>query len=168
MVDAVLEDAARAAGITVTDEDVVLKVTEAEGQSGGNAGLRAQLARQGVTMAQFREDLRRDLLIGKLLEGRGALKISEDDVRRLYRSQYGERVELAMILVEAEAEAKDVERRLAQGEDFGRLARELSRDTRSWGASGRLGQWGRGDLVPELEEKVFALEPGEVSQPLLT
>ena len=168
MVDAALAGAAERAGVDVTDEEVAARLVRAEQLERGRMGLRRRLAEQGVTVAQFRSDLRRELLIEKLLESQGRLTISEQDVQEMYRRRYGERLELAMILVENEAEAKEVESRLAQGTDFGRLARERSRDRVSGPGSGRLGQVVRGDLLPELQEAVFALQSGGVSRPLLT
>jgi len=168
MVDAALADAAERAGVGVTDEEVAARLARAEQSQKGRTELRRRLAEQGVTVAQFRSDLRRELLIEKLLESRGTLTVSQQDVQQMYQRRYGERLELAMILVETEAEAKEVEGLLAQGADFGRLARERSRDRVSGPASGRLGQVVRGDLLPELQDAVFALPSGGLSRPMLT
>jgi foldase protein PrsA len=168
MVDTVVSDAAAKAGVGVSDEELAARFRRAEEQEGGREALRRQLAAQGATLAQFREDLRRELLIEKLLEAQGKVKVTEEDIQEAYRRRYGERLELAMVLVETEAEAKEIERLLAAGADIGRLARERSRDSVSRAASGRLGLVARGDLLAELEEAVFALQPGQTSQPLLT
>lgn len=168
MVDAVLADAARQAGVLVTDEEVAVRQARAEERGGGRAEFRRRLVAQGVTVGQFRQDLRRELLIERLLESQGRLTVAEKGLRDMYRRLYGERLELAMILVAKEAEAREIESLLVEGADFGRLARERSQDRVSGPASGRLGQVVHGDLLPELQEAVFALRPGEVSRPLLT
>ena len=54
------------------------------------------------------------------------------------------------------------------GADFGELARAMSEDEGSASSGGDLGTFGRGRMVAPFEEAVFALEPGEVSQPVLT
>jgi len=68
----------------------------------------------------------------------------------------------------AEQAATDVLRRLAAGEDFAKLAEELSDDTVSGREGGDLGWAGRDDFVPAFEEVLFALGEGEISDPVRT
>lgn len=62
--------------------------------------------------------------------------------------------------------ARDLRRRAVEGEDFAELAREYSDDTGSAQEGGDLGTFGRGRMVPAFEEAAFALEPGEISEPV--
>jgi len=73
----------------------------------------------------------------------------------------------AHILVRTEEEARAAAEAIAGGRDFGDLAREVSTD----GAArqgGDLGWFGPGMMIPEFEEAVRALEPGQVSEPIQT
>ncbi len=70
------------------------------------------------------------------------------------------------ILVDTEDEAKKVIDRLNKGEDFGKLAAELSKDTGSGAKGGDLGWFGHGVMVKEFEDAAFALKVGEISQPI--
>lgn len=67
---------------------------------------------------------------------------------------------------EVKAQAQAVLDRIKAGEDFATLAQEFGADgTREQG--GELGWFGRGVMVPEFEEAVFALEKGELSDELV-
>lgn len=62
------------------------------------------------------------------------------------------------------ARAEQIRQRALDGEDFGELARRFSDDPSSAGRGGSLGYVERGQLVPEVENAIFALEPGEISE----
>ncbi|HID96729.1 MAG TPA: hypothetical protein EYP57_00830 [Thermodesulfobacteriaceae bacterium] len=64
--------------------------------------------------------------------------------------------------------ADEVYKRLEQGEDFERLAREISEDKGSAPKGGDLGFFGRGDMVRPFEKTVFELKVGETSRPVRT
>lgn len=55
---------------------------------------------------------------------------------------------------------------IAQGEDFAALARKLSDDKGSAARGGDLNWFGRGMMVRPFEEAAFALENGQISQPV--
>lgn len=64
--------------------------------------------------------------------------------------------------------ANALRQQVLDGADFGELARENSADQASATQGGDLGWFGRGDMTPAFEQAVFALEPGAVSEPVLT
>src|SRR5712691_2629157 len=67
------------------------------------------------------------------------------------------------------AKIEEAIRRAKAGEEFGKLAKEISEDTATAGQGGELGFVGKGEMVPQFEEGVFALKKGEVSpQPVRT
>jgi parvulin-like peptidyl-prolyl isomerase len=70
------------------------------------------------------------------------------------------------ILVETEEEAQDIRERIEAGEDFADLAAEVSLDTGSGAQGGDLGFVPQGRFVPTIDEAVFSLPIGELSEPI--
>jgi peptidyl-prolyl cis-trans isomerase D len=64
---------------------------------------------------------------------------------------------------ETEARAREVLKRLQDGEDFATVATEVSDDPGSKASGGDLGLFGRGQMVKPFEDVAFSLEPGELS-----
>ena len=63
----------------------------------------------------------------------------------------------------SKAKVEDVIKRARAGEDFAKLAREISEDTATAPQGGDLGFVGPGEMVPQFEQAVFALKKGELS-----
>ena len=68
------------------------------------------------------------------------------------------------ILLPTEEEAKAALARIKAGEDFAKVATELSKDTA--GDGGDLGWFTKDRMVPEFADAAFKLEPGQVSDPV--
>ena len=71
-------------------------------------------------------------------------------------------------LEDAKQRIEQLKLRIDGGDDFAELAKGHSSDTVSAADGGNLGWVSPGDLVPEFEEVMNALEPGEVSEPFRT
>jgi parvulin-like peptidyl-prolyl isomerase len=73
---------------------------------------------------------------------------------------------------DARARANDLREQLAKGADFEELAAKYSDDSLSSGKGGDLGFNRRGSqahlIVPPLEEKIFSMEPGTISEVMQT
>jgi len=114
----------------------------------------------------------RQLLAGDQIEKIMASAASEDDIKAAYEAKYGAdyhemEYNASHILVETEDDAKAIRKELDDGADFAELAK-----TKSTGPSGpnggELGWFSKGMMVPEFEDAVMALKPGEVSAPVQT
>lgn len=91
---------------------------------------------------------------------------------RLIRSNYdspdmAEKVHCAHILVKTETEAKTILDQISKGASFSKLASEKSMCP-SKKKGGDLGIFGRGQMVREFEVAAFALDKGQISQPIKT
>ncbi len=69
---------------------------------------------------------------------------------------------------EALAKAQEIRQKIAQGADFADLARAESNDAGTASKGGDLGFLQHGQTLPSLEDALFALSVGEVSQPVKT
>jgi peptidyl-prolyl cis-trans isomerase C len=92
-----------------------------------------------------------------------AKKIYDENIRDMKPKQ---RVHARHILVDTEAEAKELVDRLKKGEDFAALAKEKSKDANA--NDGDLGFFTEGQMVKPFEDAAFALEVGEISEPVHT
>lgn len=107
-------------------------------------------------------------------------KAVEDQYERekTFRFEKPRRVSAQHILVKVEedAPAADVDAartrleaardRVAKGEDFGKVAEEVSEDPSTKSKGGDLGLFGPGSMVKPFEEAAMALQPGQISEPV--
>lgn len=77
-----------------------------------------------------------------------------------------EEVKARHILVKTEDEAREIKKKIADGADFGEMAKEHSLDPGTKDNGGLLGSFSRGQMVPQFEEAAFILEPGNISDPV--
>ncbi|WP_448190253.1 peptidylprolyl isomerase [Azospirillum sp. sgz301742] len=73
-------------------------------------------------------------------------------------------VKASHILVENEAEAKDIIAQLAKGGDFAKLSKEKSKDTVAAQQGGDLGYFTQDTMVEPFAKAAFAMKPGEISK----
>lgn len=77
-----------------------------------------------------------------------------------------EEVRARHILVEGEEDAKKIMARVKGGEDFGKIAKETSKDPGSGAEGGDLGYFTKDRMVPEFAEAAFAAKVGDVAGPV--
>jgi peptidyl-prolyl cis-trans isomerase C len=92
-----------------------------------------------------------------------AKKLFDDTVKSLTPE---EEINARHILVDDEAVAKAAMERVKKGEDFAKIAAELSKDPGSGKEGGSLGWFSKDRMVPEFAEAAFKLQKGEVSEPV--
>jgi parvulin-like peptidyl-prolyl isomerase len=105
-----------------------------------------------------------------------ALRQAAEQVKQMS----AERVRVQRILIRLAPGASDNERRRAQkttedlrkrleaGEDFSKVAHDESEDPESASRGGDIGYVMRGVAPPDLDKAVFALDVGQISQPIFT
>jgi parvulin-like peptidyl-prolyl isomerase len=114
------------------------------------------------TETGFNEADFRDYVLNSLLQQ----KLFEELTKDISADQ--EMVWARHILVATEPEARLILTKLNEGDDWTDLAAQLSTDTSNSANGGDLGWFGKGQMVTEFETAAFALEIGEVSEPVKT
>jgi peptidyl-prolyl cis-trans isomerase C len=118
------------------------------------------------------ENESRAFLAGRLIDREASLPVDEAALIALYEELHGsadpqQEWNASHILVGSEVEAREVAAMLADGADFAELAQGRSTGPSGPGG-GELGWFGAGQMVPEFEQAVQGLEPGQVSEPVQT
>jgi len=160
---------ARERNIVVTPAEVDAAVREHYDDYPGE-GLQAMLRERGMTLDSWREELRQNLVMEKLLREvvYARVVVAEEEVAAYYEEHRAdfdrpEQVRARQIMVTDEAQGKQVLGLLRQGEDFTEVARQYSQspDARQ---GGDLGFFGRGQMPGEFDAVVFDLPVGRLSK----
>lgn len=115
---------------------------------------------------EYKDNLLMELYVRQLHDKE--LSASEKEVENYYnehKADFTRPLEITAkhILVATRPEAEKVLARLKAGENFSKIAKEVSADPISAQRGGEIGPFRRGDLVPEFEKAVFPLKLGKVS-----
>src|SRR5699024_1535522 len=94
------------------------------------------------------------------------LKEQVGDELKEYDDRMNTEIEARHILVEDEDKAKDIKKKLDDGEDFAKLAKKHSIDEGSAEEGGDVGYFSVGSMVAEFEDAAFTMEKGEISDPV--
>jgi len=155
--------------LEVTDEEIQEELKKVKEQTGGEETFNQMLAYYSYTEADFKNDIKYNTGIRKLLEP--TIEITEDEMKKYFeenKANYdqAEQVRASHILVADEATAKEVKAKLEAGEDFAKLAKEYSTDTGTKENGGDLGYFTKSDMVEEFSNAAFALEVNAISGPV--
>jgi len=148
-----------------------------------DAQLREELHKQGLTLATYRQNTKREILRYRIINIAVGSKISVSDAD--VQTYYERHMQAANIQVRAShiflaipegadaATAQDKEKqaqlllqRAQSGEDFGKLAREYSEDPATRAEGGDLGWFGKDILPKPIEELVFSMKVDQVRGPV--
>jgi peptidyl-prolyl cis-trans isomerase SurA len=182
LAERLVENEVKALGIEVTEAQIDGAIDDVKKRNNlSDDMLKQALASEGLTLQGYRDRLRKDfenhLLIAAKVQNR--VKVTDDDVKGYYQSHLAEfsgeeQVKLRLILLQVPAGAPPADdarvkatgetllARLAAGEDFADLARQVSQGP---GASsgGDLGWVKKGTMPIDLERVAFALVAGQNS-----
>jgi peptidyl-prolyl cis-trans isomerase SurA len=170
--------------LTITSEQIDASIDEIKRQNNiDDDQLRQALKAQGMSMAAYRADLKRQLLRFRVLNIAvgSRVTISDEDVKSYYdRHMKSENVQVrashifvaipegadTAAVAEKQAQAAKLLERARAGDDFAKLAREFSDDPATRAEGGDLGYFGKDMLPKAIEEMVFAMKVGDIRGPV--
>ncbi|MCD6360811.1 MAG: peptidyl-prolyl cis-trans isomerase [Armatimonadetes bacterium] len=156
-------------GVKVGAPEVDAEMARLKAEYDDEAAFNEMLHRRGQTLKGFRITVQRDLLIEKLLARR--MGIDEDGLRAYFDAHREEfarprKVHLYDIVTLTLEDAYAARERLASGEKFTAVAADMSHDPTAKKGGDR-GWITREDVLnPKVADVVFAMEMGEVSDPV--
>ncbi len=167
----VIETEARARGVEVTAGEVEAAFND--DLKGLNVNrdtfVSAFLARYKKTLYEWKEDvIRPKLYLSKLCRDR--VQATEEEVRNLYDSKYGEKVECRIILfpLDQKDKAEDCLRQVRDSEQAFEECAKHQHDTNLSAAAGKIKPVAWHTMNDDyFEKKVFALQPGQVSDEVI-
>ena len=184
---ALVGQAAEKAGIEADPAEVDKHIEELRSVYNSDDSFRMKLKDDGFTDESYRRHIAR-MTIAKIYLDQirmDAADFGDKELERYYKENEArltlpERVRVRHILLtwkpmgtqdDRAAIHKQMEpilERARNGEDFAALATEFSDDYATKNSGGDTGLFPRGTMVPAFEEVAFALEPGEISDPVET
>ena len=190
--DRLEEQQADHAHLTATQDEIdrgVQNIAIQAGQQQGRAVTAAEVLdevrRRGLSEQDFRDEIRRQILEGKLIElrVRPRVRVTDQDARAAYQHWATEmreqqpidvrilalRIPPTLTKLQSDARsllAEELVRRARGGEDFCTLVTQYSDDVSTRDSCGSHGAQPLANLLPAIQEAVKTMQPGTVSDPI--
>ena len=180
IMERLLGEQIKKAGINITESDVNDKLNEIATQQGMPIdSFKAMLQAQGQPLEQIKEQIKKQLGYEKLI---GTVEVNDAEAKASYEENKAdfntpEQVRASHILIKpdpsivdvneakakAKAKAEKLLKQVKAGGDFAALARENSDDPGSKAMGGDLGFFEKGTMVKEFGDAAFAMKVGQIS-----
>ena len=176
-----------AEGVTVPQTEIDAEVAKIKGQFPSEEEFNKQIIAAGQSPDKFTDALKKMLQQQKWMEGQVGDKtaVADADAKKFYDSntkefEEPETVKASHILIlvgKDDSEdvakqklevAKKAAARAKKGEDFPKLAKELSEEPGAKESGGDLGFFPKDQMVPEFSEAAFNQKVGQISEPVRT
>jgi parvulin-like peptidyl-prolyl isomerase len=182
-------------GYTLRDEQFQEWLTRLRKDQGleDEQKFQAALKQEGFTVDDLRRNVERSFLVNRVQQDEigSKLTITEEEARQYYQQHRNEFVQAATVTLreimievpastqggeagvsvgamdEAEKKAAAIRARLTAGEDFGKVAAEVS-DSASKANGGLIGPFALNDVSDALRKMLEPMKPGDITQPIRT
>jgi peptidyl-prolyl cis-trans isomerase C len=160
---------ARELAIAVSAAELERRVAEIR-RDYNEEGFSPLFGKGSISYDDWKEELRKRILLEKLvaLDVYEKIRVSDEEAERYFNSNRrtyftGRRVRAAQIVVREQEQAQEILKRLKKGEDFDKVAREVSIGPEAM-QGGDLGFFERGVMPEEIDRIVFSLSVGALSR----
>lgn len=170
--------------VTVSEEEVDEQLNELKANTPTEEQFIQALQMSGFTLESLKEEIRERLVLTKVIDAQSeALNpVTEEEIKSFYEEnkdqmKQEETVEASHILLRSAPNATDEEKEEVKKQlqtireeivgnkmTFEEAAKKHSEDPGSGQQGGDLGEFTRGQMVPQFEQVAFALKPGEISE----
>ncbi len=173
----------KSTGTEVSDADLNAEVEKIKKQFPNNEAFEAELKKSGQTQDQFLANLKKSMRQTKWIKSQmqGKDEISDADAQKFYNENIKQFTNPDMVkathilflvpagasdkvVKEKEAAAKAAIERANKGEDFTKLATELSEEPGAKQRGGDLGFFSKEQMVPEFANAAFTQKVGSISE----
>lgn len=170
----------------VSDADVDAELAKIKGQFPDEKTFQEQIGQAGMTPEKLKENIRTGLQQSRWMKSQVKTPdVTNDQAKAFYESNIKEfeqpetvKASHILFMVDPDAPADVVKQkeqaaakaaeRAAAGEDFTKLAKELSEEPGASESGGDLGFFPKDRMVPEFAEVAFAQKVGDISKPVKT
>lgn len=172
--------------ISASDKEVEAAIDRYLGQKGvSREQYYIELARSRIPLEQFKDRMRRELIVYKMIQREiaGHIHVSEQQIREYYEARRKDyvkpgRVRIQQIVLftrgdlpqdkrQKRGQINDIREKILAGDDFGQMARDFSQGPNAE-KGGDCGFFEEGELLKELDQAAFSLKEGEVSPVIQT
>lgn len=182
MEDRLILQEAKKENILISDSEVQEKIEELQQRFSTPEEFAAALEQQDINLKRLERIYREQLMIKELVSRQVRLKVvvEPNQVTEYYQKHSGEfkdpeSLRLSNILIrtkdrldsEAKAQAEQILTSLKEGANFAQLAQEYSQGPKAK-EGGDMGFVFKGTLLKEIDEIIFKLNPGEISNLIKT
>lgn len=169
--DKLISDDMKKNNVKVDDKKINDRFLQYIQQFGGEEKFDKMLDDYNMTSDKFKETIKKDQIYQEhraWFEKNNA--VSNDEINKYFDKNKDNliQVKASHILVEDENTANEVKKKLDNGEDFSKLAKEYSKDTANASKGGDLGYFNKSQMVKEFSDKAFSMKKGEISDPVKT
>lgn len=159
----------RQRGITISEKELESEIQNIMKDYPDEAVFREMLLKRYLDFEKWKEGLRQQLLVKKIMRkvSENVTPVTFDEINTYYdthRNEFTrpEMVKFSQIVTRTKDEAKDIRKRLKNGENLDDLARQYS-ITPEAENGGEVGWVSKGELHESMEKAIFTLPTGKIS-----
>lgn len=166
----VIAQAEKGRNLSIDDALIQAEIDAIRESYPSEAAFLSDLRAYGITIERLAYEIRLNMILTEL--SREGITVSDEEITEFFEENKAnlgqpEQLRVRHILVNTEAQAKEIHKELKEGADFAQLAESRSTDTASAINGGEIGLIHRDSpIVPSFLDAAFKLDAGEFSEPV--